>query len=76
MTHDLRAITLLIDRELDDELTQFANSTGQNKEAIARAAIAGWLEDQKDIRTAQRIIAQSNPKFSMAEVKRILELDD
>lgn len=71
-----RMVSILIDRDLDDELTEFANMTGQEKESIARDAIAEWLEDQKDIRTAQRVIAQNNPKFSMAEVKRILELDD
>jgi hypothetical protein len=76
MTNDMRKITLLIDRDLDEELTEFAIATGQNRDSIARAAIAGWLEDQEDIRDAQRIIAQNNPQIPLAEVKRILELDN
>jgi predicted DNA-binding protein len=71
-----RTITIVIDRKLDEELTAWAASTGQDKSTLARDALIEWLEEQEDIRDAERIIAENNPSIPLEEVKRNLALDD
>jgi predicted transcriptional regulator len=73
---ETRELTLLIDSEIDDELTDLANATGRDKLSLAREALIAWLEDQEDIRDAEAIIAQGNPSVPLEEVKRDLGLDD
>ncbi|MBA2759835.1 MAG: ribbon-helix-helix protein, CopG family [Chloroflexia bacterium] len=65
----------MIDSELDDELTSLAIATGRDKLALAREALAEWLEDQEDARDAETIIAQGNPTIPLEEVKRSLGLE-
>ena len=71
---ETRELTLVIDSDIDDELTAIARSTGRDKRSLAREALIEWLEDQEDIRDAQAIIAQGNPSISLEEVKRSLGL--
>jgi RHH-type transcriptional regulator, rel operon repressor / antitoxin RelB len=71
---ETRELTLVIDSDIDDELTAIARSTGRDKRSLAREALVEWLEDQEDIRDAQAIIAQDNPSISLEEVKRSLGL--
>ena len=71
---ETRELTLVIDSDIDDELTAIAHSTGRDKRSLAREALIEWLEDQEDIRDAQAIIAQDNPSISLEEVKRSLGL--
>jgi predicted transcriptional regulator len=72
---ETRKLTILIDSELDDELDQLAAATGRDKLALARDALAEWLEDREDARDAEAIIGQGNPSISLEEVKRRLELE-
>lgn len=69
-----RELTLLIDSEIDDELTELANSTGRDKQSLAQEALLEWLEDQEDIRDAQAILAEGNQRIPLEEVKRDLGL--
>lgn len=71
-----REITLLIDSDIDDELTALARATGRDKLALAREALIEWLEDQEDIRDAEAVIAQGNPSIPLEEVKRDLGLEN
>ena len=72
---DTRKVTLILDRELDDELTAIAKSTGRDKASLAREALIEWLEDQEDVRDALAIIAEDNPTIPLEEVRRLLELE-
>jgi predicted transcriptional regulator len=72
---ETRKLTILIDSELDDELDQLAAATGRDKLALARDALAEWLEDREDARDAEAIIGQGNPSIPLEEVKRRLELE-
>jgi predicted transcriptional regulator len=72
---DIRARTILIDSELDDELAELAAATGRDKLALARDALAEWIEDREDARDAEEIIRQGNPTIPLEEVKRSLGLD-
>ncbi len=71
---ETREITLVIDSDIDDELTAIAQSTGRDKRSLAREALLEWLEDQKEIKDAKAIIAQENASIPIAEVKRCLGL--
>ncbi|MGI8404920.1 MAG: type II toxin-antitoxin system RelB family antitoxin [Thermomicrobiales bacterium] len=73
---ETRTITITIDSDLDDELDHLAATTGQSKPDIARDALIEWLEDQEDVRDAEVIVAQNNPSYTLAEVKKNLDLDD
>jgi len=73
---ETRKVTIVIDREIDDELNAIASSSGRDKPSLMREAIVEWLEDQEDIRDAEAVIAQGNTPIPFAEVKRGLELDD
>jgi len=72
---DTRTVTLILDRELDDELTAIAESKGRDKASLAREALIEWMEDQEDIRDALAILAEGNPSLPLEEVKRLLELE-
>ena len=72
---ETRELTILIDSELDDELTELATATGRDKMTLAREALTEWLEDQEDAREAETIIRQGNPTVPLEEVKRSLGLD-
>jgi RHH-type rel operon transcriptional repressor/antitoxin RelB len=72
---EMREITIVVDSEIDDELTAIAELTGRSKSTIAREALLDWLEDQEDIRDAMAVIVQGNPKISLEEVERILGLE-
>ncbi len=71
---ETREITLLIEREIDDELTELAQASGRDKLSLAREALIEWLADQEDIRDAEAIIAEGNASIPLAEVKRNLGL--
>ena len=71
---ETREITLVIDSDIDDELTAIAQSTGRDKRSLAREALLEWLEDQEDIKDAKAIIAQGNSSIPIAGVKRGLGL--
>ena len=71
---ETREIRIVLNTALDDELTKAAQSTGRDKSAIARDALIEWLEEQEDIREAERVIAQGNPTYSLDEVKRQLSI--
>lgn len=71
---DTRELTLLIDSDLDDELTAMAESTGRDKQSLARQALVEWLDDQEDIRDAKKVIARGNRSIPLTEVKRRLGL--
>jgi RHH-type rel operon transcriptional repressor/antitoxin RelB len=71
---ETRELTILIDSDIDDELTEIARESGRDKPSIAREALIEWLEDQEDIRDAKAIIAQKNPSIPLEEVKRSLGL--
>lgn len=71
---DTREITIVINSDIDDELTEIARESGKDKPSLAREALIEWLEDQDDIRDAKAIIAQGNPTISLEEVKRSLGL--
>jgi predicted transcriptional regulator len=70
----IREITLRIDSETDDELTELARQSGRDKVSLARDALVEWLENQEDIRDAEAVIAQSNPTIPLEEVKRTFGL--
>jgi len=69
---ETRELTILIDSELDDDLTELASATGRDKLSLAREALAEWLEDQEDSRDAEATIQQGNPAIPLEEVKRSL----
>lgn len=71
---ETREITLVIDSEIDDELTEIAQASGRDKVSIAREALVEWLEDREDIRDAEAVIAEGNPSIPLEEVKRNLGL--
>jgi predicted DNA-binding protein len=73
---DTRTITIHIAPELDDELTDFAQSLGRDKSSIARDLLREWVEDQEDIRIAREVIARNEPTRSLEEVVKELGLDD
>ena len=73
---ETRELTILIDREIDDELTRLANTIGKDKRSLVRDALIEWLEDQEDIRDAEAVLAKGNPTISLEEVKRNLGLAD
>jgi len=71
---ETREITLLIEREIDDELTALAQASGRDKLSLAREALIEWLADQEDIRDAEAVIAEGNASIPLEEVKRNLGL--
>jgi RHH-type rel operon transcriptional repressor/antitoxin RelB len=71
---ETREITIIINSDIDDELTRIARESGKDKPSLAREALIEWLEDQEDIRDAEAIIAQGNPTIPLEEVKRSLGL--
>jgi predicted DNA-binding protein len=71
---ETREITIVIDREADDELTAIAEAIGRDKAILAREALLEWLEDQEDIRAAEEVVALNEPTIPLEEVKRILGL--
>ena len=73
---DTRTITIHIAPEIDDELTDFAESIGRDKTSIARQALIEWLEDQEDVRDAKAIIARNEPTRPLSEVLEELGLED
>lgn len=73
---ELKAITIVIDSDIDRELERIAAVTGQSKPELARNAVIEWMEEQEDIRDTETIIAQKNPSLTLAEVKKNLGLDD
>jgi RHH-type rel operon transcriptional repressor/antitoxin RelB len=72
---ETRELTIIIDQDLDDELSAIARLTGRDKLSLAREALVEWLEDQEDIRDALAAIDEKNTSISLEEVKRRLGLD-
>ena len=72
---ETRKLTLIIDQDIDDELSAIARMTGRDKPDLAREALVEWLEDQEDIRDARAILAENNQSISLTEVKRSLGLE-
>jgi predicted DNA-binding protein len=68
-------ITIVIDEEVDNELTALATETGQSKSDLAREALIDWLEEQEDLREAERIVDENHPTVSFEEMKARLGLD-
>lgn len=71
---EARELTILIDSDIDDELSAIAKSTGRDKRSLAREALIEWLEEQEDIRDAREILAYGDSSISLDEVKRSLGL--
>lgn len=71
-----RTITIVINEEVDDELTAWAIETGQTKSDLARDAVIEWLEEQEDLREAARIIAENHPTVSFEEMRARLRPDN
>jgi predicted transcriptional regulator len=72
---ETRKLTIIIDSDLDDELSALATATGRDKVSLASDALAEWLEDQEDVRDAAAIIADNNPTVPLEEVRRSLGLE-
>ena len=72
---ETRELTIVIDSDLDDELTELATATGRDKLAIARDALTEWREDREDVRGAEEIIRQGNPTILLGEAGRRLSLE-
>jgi predicted transcriptional regulator len=68
-------ITIVIDSEIDHELERLANESGHSKPEIARHVLAGWLQDQEDIRHAAAVLARNEPSSSSSDVRRRLGLE-
>ncbi len=71
-----RTVTIVINEEVDDELAAWATETGQSKSDLAREALIEWLEEQEDLREAERIIAENHPTVSFEEMRARLGLDN
>jgi predicted transcriptional regulator len=71
---ETRELILVIDREVDDELTAIAEATGRDKLSLAHQALIEWLEDREDIRDAEAVIAQGNKPMTIEEVEQFLDL--
>ncbi len=75
-TKETTEITIVLDRDLAEQLARIAQEEHRAPEAVAGDALAEWLEDLEDIALAERVLAEGNPTIPAEEVWKRLGLDD
>jgi RHH-type rel operon transcriptional repressor/antitoxin RelB len=61
---------------LEARLDFLSERTGRPKSYYARQAIEEFLEDREDYLLAVSRLEEKNPRISLEEVRRLLELED
>lgn len=76
-TTETTEITIVLPRDLAEQLARVAQEEGRAQESLASDAVAEWLEDLADIAAADRVLAEGiDVTYSTAEVRDRLGLDD
>jgi len=71
---DFGMLELKLTPELDNALTREAKRARKSKAAVARDAVARYLEDVRDSRDAAAVKKRGERSYSLAEVKKRLGL--
>ena len=66
--------SLQISEELGKCLAELAQRTGRSEKNYAEEAIARFLEDEEDYRSAMEVLAKNEPTIPWEEVKKQLGL--
>ena len=69
-------LALRLPEQLEYRLGNLAKETGRTKSYYAKVAIENFLEDHEDYLLAVKILAENNPRISLATVRQLLELED
>ena len=65
-----------IPEDLDRRLTELARKAGRSKADVVRRALQEWLEDYEDALILKERLAKQNPRVSLEELERELDLAD
>ncbi len=65
-----------LDPELETRLEKLAKKTGRSKSYYAREAIRQFLEDREDYLLGVAILEKKNPRISLEDLEKKLDLAD
>jgi predicted transcriptional regulator len=74
-TKETTEITIVLPRDLAEQLAQVARAKGRSQEVVAGDALAEWLEDVEDIEAADQVLRDGYIRYSEDEVRRRLGLE-
>ena len=66
---------LRLEKDLERRIAELAALRGGNKSTVVREAVIHYLEDQEDMALAKRARKAGGRPRSIAEVRKILDLD-
>ena len=74
-TTETTEITIVLHRDLAEQLARVAQEEGRAQEVLASEAVTEWLEDLADIAAADRVIREGYVRYSEDEVRKRLGLE-
>ena len=69
-------MTVLLEPEIESQLDEAAQQTGESKDSLIRKALLSYLEDLHDARIADERLRNPGKRIPLSEVVKNLGLDD
>ncbi len=69
-------LAIRLNEEVEKQLANLAQKTGRSKSYYARQAIVQFLEDKEDYLLALARLEEKNPRISLEDLERDLDLED
>jgi RHH-type rel operon transcriptional repressor/antitoxin RelB len=69
-------VAVRLPKELDERLERVANETHRSKSYYIRKALEQYLEDKEDYLLAVARLEEKNPRISLEEALKQLDLED
>lgn len=68
-------LAVRLTKELEDELTKLAASSGRSKSYYVKEALTSYLQDHSDYRSALAALDRQEPRISLADMRKELGLE-
>jgi len=68
-------LAVRLTRELEDELTRLAASSGRSKSYYVKEALTSYLQDHSDYMLALAALERQEPRTSLADMRKELGLE-
>ena len=69
-------MTIQLEPEIESQIDEVAQQTGETKDSLVRQAVLTYLEDRHDAQTALERINNPGKRIPLHEVVKSLGLDD
>ena len=68
-------LAVRLDPEMEDQLNRLAHETGRSKSYYVKQAIEDFLEEREEYLLALAVLEKSEPRTSLAELRKELGLE-